>query len=175
VRSWAALRARYPTLQDVLEAPEGELREVLRPAGFSTQKARWIQASLVRVAEAFGSLTSEPLRAMADDEAERFLSNLPGVNLKSAKCVLLYSLGRQVLPVDTHLRRLAERVGLVERGLSEHRIHQSLEAIVPPTLRYALHVNAIPHGRMFCTALRPHCAACPVAALCDHARRSAGS
>ena len=95
------------------------------------------------------------------------LTTLPGIAIKSAKCVMMYSLDRQVLPVDTHLRRLGERLGWVRSGLSERRIHQEMESIVPADQRYSLHVNAIWHGRAVCRALRPRCDACVIAEFCS--------
>jgi endonuclease-3 len=79
---------------------------------------------------------------------------------------MMYAMGRKVLPVDTHLRRVAERLGWVAQGLSEKRIHAELDRLVPPDLRVSLHINAIWHGRSTCTALRPRCSECMVRQLC---------
>ncbi len=151
----------------LLEAPEHELAVLLADAGFSRQKARWIKRSLELVVERFGALSLSETSSWSDAEVEAFLTTLPGIAVKSAKCVMMYSLGREVLPVDTHLRRLAERLGWVPPGLSERRIHRALEALVPSGLRFALHVNAIWHGRSICRAIRPRCDACVLREGCE--------
>lgn len=142
------------------------LVRLLHPAGFARQKAAWIKGALKRIEERFGELTLEPASAWPGEDLESFLTSLPGISIKSAKCVMMYSMGRQVLPVDTHLRRLATRLGWVPEGLSEKRIHAALEAIVAPEDRYDLHVNAVWHGRKVCTARHPRCRECPLQSCC---------
>jgi endonuclease III len=142
-RTWNSLITAYPTWEMLLDAPEEEVAKVIADGGFSKQKARWIKRSLHLIQERGGSLSLHFLGDLSDTEAERFLCSLPGIDIKSAKCVLMYSLGRQVLPVDTHVRRVSERVGLVEPGLSSMRVHERLEAVVPPRWRYTYHVNAV--------------------------------
>lgn len=157
----------------LLNTPEEELAALLKDAGLSRQKARWIKRSLEMVVERFGRLSLDDTAAWTDEEVERLLTTLPGIAVKSARCVMMYSLDRQVLPVDTHLRRLAERLGWVAEGLTERRIHEQLEAIVPPELRHSLHVNAIWHGRSVCRAIRPHCGECVLVASCKHGIKEA--
>lgn len=167
-RTWSALTTKYRSWENVLAAPETELASTIADGGFSRQKARWIQQSLRLIKERFGTLSLRSLEGVDDLEAERFLCSLPGINIKSAKCILMYSLGRQVLPVDTHVRRLSERLGLVEAGLSSRRLHEELELAVPPRWRYDFHVNAVVHGRKVCTALAPKCQGCVLRDMCDY-------
>lgn len=151
----------------LLEISEEDLAALLKDAGFSRQKARWIKASLAMVVERFGSLDLEETASWSDDEVQAFLTDLPGIAVKSAKCVMMYSMDRLVLPVDTHLRRLAERLGWVPEGLTGRRIHSELEALVEPGLRHSLHINAIWHGRQVCRALRPCCEGCVLREGCQ--------
>jgi endonuclease III len=166
LRSWQRIIALGGPAA-LLEIPEEQLADLLKDAGFSRQKARWIKLSLAMVVERFGCLSLAATDDWQDQEVEVFLTTLPGIAIKSAKCVMMYSLGRKVLPVDTHLRRLCERLGWVAPGLSEKRIHRELEAIVPPDLRHSLHVNAIWHGRETCRALKPRCEACVIRSDCN--------
>jgi endonuclease III len=171
LRSWQTIEALGgPAV--LLEMSEERLAELLKDGGFSRQKARWIRQSLALILEHFGRLSLEKTASWSDEEVESFLTSLPGIKVKSAKCVMLYSLGRKVLPVDTHLRRLAERLGWMKPGLSEKRIHEALEAIVPPELRHPLHVNAIWHGRSVCRALKPRCEVCVVHRDCAYGMMS---
>lgn len=146
---------------------EEDLAQLLQPSGFSRQKARWIKQSLRLIRDEMGELSLARAQEWSSEELERFLCSLPGISIKSAKCIMLYSLKREVLPVDTHVRRVATRVGIVPEGLSERRIHTALEDVVPAQHRHRLHVNCIWHGRRVCKALRPRCSECVVRELCD--------
>jgi len=167
-RSWTDLWSRFPTPEEVRDADPLELEAVLRPAGFSRQKAGWIKGSLVRISQCMGELSLEALAGAPDEEVVEFLTTLPGISIKSALCIMMYSMNREVLPVDTHLRRIAERTALVQPGLTELRIHQRLQEVVPPKERFALHVNSVAHGRAVCTALRPRCSDCVLYDVCKH-------
>jgi endonuclease III len=167
-RTWNSLITAYPTWGMLLDAPEQEAAGIIKDGGFSRQKARWIKQSLKIIKERNGSLSLDFLDDLGDEEAERFLCSLPGINVKSAKCMLMYSLERDVLPVDTHVKRVSERLGLLETGFTSKRAHERLEAIVPPRYRFAYHVGAVVHGRQVCTVARPHCGECVVKRSCDY-------
>jgi endonuclease III len=168
LRTWEALVTAYPTWEMLMEAPEQEVAGVIADGGFSRQKAKWIKQSLHIIKERTGSLSLEFLDNLEDDEAERFLCSLPGINVKSAKCILMYSLERDVLPVDTHVRRVSERLGLLKPGLTSKRAHGQLEAVVPPQHRFAYHVGAVMHGRQVCIVARPRCGECVLRHACDY-------
>ena len=172
VRCWQRIQERGGP-QALLGMPEEGLAVLLKDGGFSRQKARWIKGALAQVMARFGRLSLGDAAGWSDQEVEAFLVTLPGISIKSAKCVMMYSLGRLVLPVDTHLRRLAERLGWTPRGLSERRIHETLEAMVPPEARVTLHVNAIWHGRGVCKAIRPRCDECVIQWACRYGVKKA--
>lgn len=143
------------------------ISRIIEQAGLSNQKA----AHFVRISRilrtTFGRVTLDPLRDQSNAEMEAFLTALPGVGKKTAKCVMLFSMGRSVLPVDTHIARVSERLGLVNPNVSKSRTHDVLEQIVPPELRYSFHVNVIAHGRTICHAPKPLCEHCPVRKMCQ--------
>jgi endonuclease III len=97
-----------------------------------------------------------------------FLRGLPGVGPKTAAAVLLFSLGRPAFPVDTHVWRVARRVGLIGPRVSAEAAHDLLERAVPPAWRHTLHVNLIRHGREVCHAQRPACDRCVLRSLCNY-------
>jgi endonuclease III len=167
-RTWNALVTAYPTWEMLLKASEQEIAAVIADGGFSRQKAHWIKRSLQMIQERSGSLSLDFLENLNDSEAERFLCSLPGINVKSAKCVLMYSLERDVLPVDTHVRRVSERLGFLKQGLTSKRAHEQLEAVFPPWHRSAYHVGAVVHGRQVCTVARPRCGGCVLKHSCDY-------
>ena len=145
------------------------LTGIIAEAGLSNQKAPRIIAIARRLASDFGDVTLDPLLEMDNQTAEDYLTSLPGVGTKTAKCVLLYALNRTVLPVDTHVGRLAARLGLIDFRLPVSRVHAELETVVPAAARYDFHVNGVMHGRKICRALRPHCGACSLQDLCPSA------
>jgi endonuclease III len=133
--------------------PLAEIEAAIRPAGLARSKAPRLVAVIGRIVGDFGAASLERLRGLDDAAAERYLESLPGVGPKTAKCVLMFALGREVLPVDTHVGRLGRRLGLVACGLSTRRTHAALAALVPPGERYAFHLNGFRHGRGVCLAL----------------------
>lgn len=118
--------------RDVMEMPLRRLKALIRDAGLSNQKAPRIRRILSRVHADWGSLSLVRLRKMDTPTAEAYLTSLPGVGVKTAKCVLMYSLGRLVLPVDTHIHRAAVRLGLLRDGFTSDRAHLELEKVVVP-------------------------------------------
>jgi endonuclease-3 len=162
--AYARMRERFPTWEDVRDAPEAELVEALRPGGLAAQKAPRIQAVL-------RDLERPDLEWLADrppDEAMRWLVALPGVGPKTASCVLLFSLDVPVMPVDTHIHRIALRVGLVPAGTSADAAHALLTEMTPPERMLEAHLLLIRHGRTTCTARRPRCEECVLLDLCDY-------
>lgn len=168
-RAYRLLRARYPTWEDVLEAPVAELYEVIKPAGLGNIKAPRIQNTLRAIIERRGSLSLDFLEGLSLEEGKRWLTSLDGIGPKTAACVLLFALGKPALPVDTHVHRVAQRLGLIGPKVAADQAHVLLEAALAPECVYPFHVDMIQHGRLVCHAQRPQCAVCPLHDLCDYA------
>lgn len=172
-RVFDRLKATYPSWETVLGLPLDEFKGTIKDAGLINQKAPRIQAILAKLKEDFGTVTLNPLHEMTDAGAEDYLTALPGVGVKTAKCVLLLSsLERQVLPVDTNVWRVSKRLELVRGDVPYNRVHEALEAVVPPKDRYSYHVNNLTHGKETCIALSPRCHRCPLNELCPYPRQS---
>lgn len=142
------------------------LRTLIGDAGLGHTKAAWLRDMVRQVIEDFGVASLEDLREAPDGEVIDYLTGLPGISIKSAKCIAMYSLGRQVLPVDTHVARLSRRLGLVPAETGASRLHRLIEQVVPTEHRYSFHVNALMHGRAVCIARQPRCAGCTLRRLC---------
>lgn len=167
---WDALKSRFPTWDHVLRAREETLRRVIEPLGLSQQRAKRIRIVLRAVRDEMGTLSLRRLRRMETAEAEAFLTSLPGVGLKVARCVLMYSCGHEVLPVDAHVLRVSKRIGLISGDTFWTEAHEAIHRAVPPEHRYSLHVNLVRLGRDVCGARTPQCEACPLArSLCRFA------
>jgi endonuclease III len=167
-RAFNSLRARYPDWESVRRAPTPDVADAIRSGGLAVIKAARIQRILDQILEARGALSLDFLDALSLDAARAFLRGLDGVGPKSAACVLLFSLDKPAMPVDTHVHRVAGRLGLIPRGTSAEAAHEQLERMVPPEEVYRFHVNLIWHGRKICKASRPRCAVCPVNGLCPY-------
>lgn len=165
-RAWSSLRSRFPTWEQVADAPASAVEDAIRPGGLAATKAPRIQAVLRAVRERWGGLDLAGLSGLDDREARGLLEALPGVGPKTAACVLAFSLGRPALPVDTHVHRLAVRLGLIPPGTGPAAAHDALERLVAPHERLPLHVALVRHGRVVCRATRPRCDACVLADLC---------
>jgi len=169
IRTYQALRAEMPTWGAVLDAPSEDLEEVLQDAGLAPTKARQIRAMLKEIEAREGALDLTQLRILADDAVEAYLTSLPGVSRKTARCVMLYTLGRQACPVDTHVWRIMRRLRVAPDKPWGESSGRRLEEAIPSALRSSLHVTLIAHGRSVCRARRPRCGECVLANLCPSA------
>ncbi|MGH2428077.1 MAG: endonuclease III domain-containing protein [Candidatus Limnocylindria bacterium] len=168
-RAFTALRERYPSWADVLAAPTDELVEVIRPGGLAPTKSRRIQHVLAEVDDATGgSWDLSFLGTLPLEEARDWLVSLPGIGRKTAAIILLFSFGRPVLPVDTHVHRVATRLGMLPPRAPLERAHDLLEAALAPEEMYPFHVELIRHGRDTCRAPRPICGLCPLTDACAY-------
>lgn len=164
----ATLVDAFPTWDEVMEAESAEVATAIRAGGLAQQKAPRIQEALraMRALKAAGG----DLTLMSVDDAMRWLTGLNGVGPKTAACVLLFSLGQPIMPVDTHIARVMTRLGIVPDRTStvtKQRILTDLIGLHAPTI-FAVHVETIEHGRTVCRARRPRCEACPLQDLCDY-------
>jgi endonuclease-3 len=168
-RAYESLRARFPTWEELAVARPSEVAASIRSGGLSNVKAPRILAILRAIQEREGYIDLSRLRRMGDAEARDYLISLPGVGPKTAAVVLAFSLDRPALPVDTHVHRVAGRLGLIQPRSSEAKAQEILEAITPPDIRVAMHVGLIRLGREICKPGRPRCEVCPLVDLCPTA------
>lgn len=168
--TYNALRHSFPRFNHLVVASEAEIAEVLVPGGLYNQKAAAIKNIIGELVLRFGRPTLAPLKNKQDQECEAILLSLPGVGKKTARCILMYSLGREVFPVDTHCWRISIRLGWISPSCSNGRCYPKdmdiLQDKIPPSLRYSLHVNFISLGREICTVRQPKCTECPITHLC---------
>lgn len=167
-RAFDALKARYPTWEAVRDAPLPELVETIHSAGLANQKAPRIQQVLRRIEAERGAFNIDFLAEMPLSEAKAWLTSLGGVGPKTAAIVLCFAYNRAAFPVDTHVHRVGQRIGLLPQGISADKAHDVMEAITPPEAYYEFHINLIRHGREICQARRPQCERCPLTAYCDY-------
>ncbi len=170
-RAFSNLRALFPTWPAVTDAPTSEIADAIRSGGLANIKAPRIQSILRSILSETGELSLEFLRCRALDDARSWLKALPGVGPKTAGCVLLFSLGLPAMPVDTHVYRVARRLGFIPANVNANEAHDLLDRLIGPDrdVIYSLHLNLIRHGRSVCKARTPACHVCVLADICPSA------
>ncbi len=165
-RAYADLRGRLPAWDDVADAPLPVIERAIRSGGLAPTKAPRIRAVLRALRDRGSALDDRALRRIRHDRLFALLVGLPGVGPKTAACVLLFSLDRPYFPVDTHVHRVAIRLGLVPSNATAVRTQETLQAALAAEQMYEVHMNLIRHGRHVCVALRPICSQCVLNDLC---------
>jgi endonuclease III len=167
-RAFAQLKSRFPSWEEVADAAAEDVADAIRCGGIADQKARRIQQILAVIEEREGRIDLDRLRELDDQAVESYLVSLPGVGPKTAACVLVFSMGRPAFPVDTHVHRVAARLGWIRAKATADQAYRLLGPAVPPDIRYDLHLALITHGRTVCRAQRPLCGDCAVRDLCAY-------
>jgi endonuclease III len=176
-RAYQQLIAAYPTWEEVRDAPTYKVAEAIKCGGLANIKSVRIQDVLHTLSERQkndeqqGTLSTyllQELRKRTPEESWHYLRTYPGVGPKTAACVLMFNMDEPVMPVDTHVHRVTQRLGLIGPKVSADQAHTLLAQATPPEWVYPLHVNLIRHGRQVCHAQRPACARCPLYAECAY-------
>ena len=166
--AYRQLRRRFRSWDRVATAPVEEIERCIRTAGLSRIKAPRIQRILQALRAEHGRADLEFLGTWRPQKAYDYLVQFDGVGPKTANCVLLFSFGMPVFPVDTHIDRIARRLGLLPASVPWARAHEVLTPMIAPKDRYATHVLLIAHGRRTCRARNPRCEWCSLLDLCPH-------
>ena len=165
-RAYNSLTSRFDSLEAIARADVVEIEEAIRTAGLFRVKAPRIKGVLTQILGEVGSFDLSFLRGMPLEEAKSWLKRLDGIGPKTAAIILCFSLGMPAMPVDTHIFRVAKRLGLIGPKVNPDQAHDLLEPQVPPEDVFAFHLYLINHGRRVCKAQRPRCADCVLAWGC---------
>lgn len=173
--AYERLTARFPSPEALADAPAAEVEEAIRVGGLAKAKAGSILAALRRIREARGQLELDFLAAMPLPAARAWLTSLPGVGVKTANILLLFSFGMPAFPVDTHILRVSKRLGIVDEGADLARAAFALEPHVPAGEGAPLHLNLIRVGRELCKPRAPLCPRCPLLPVCPTGQQNQGA
>jgi endonuclease-3 len=165
-RAFASLKDSFDSWEAVATAPAEHIAQVIQSGGLSQIKAVRIKQALEQIEKEQGLISLDSLKSKSMAEAEDYLMRLPGVGHKTARCVLLFSLGKPSLPVDTHVFRVAKRLGLIASTVSVEKAHSLLQEQIPPSKVYEFHIHMIEHGRRICRARQPRCNICIFIGTC---------
>lgn len=164
--AYEALVEQFASWAELADASAADIAAAIYQGGLANQKAERIKAILEQIGRERGELSLDFLDELPQGEAAAYLTSFRGVGPKTAACVLMFDLGKPVFPVDTHVFRIATRLGWVGDGATFESAHATLGELVPEDIRYRLHVNLVTHGREVCLARGPRCDACPVRGQC---------
>ena len=159
-RAFESLLTTFSSWERVADAGVENISRAIKSGGLANIKARRIKEVLLKIEERRDSLDLSFLKEFPLPEAKAWLEQLPGVGPKTAACVLLFGLGRPAMPVDTHVFRVANRLGLINSNTSPREAQELLESQLPPPYIYQLHLHLIEHGRKVCRARQPRCPEC---------------
>jgi len=165
-KGFAALKSRFPTWEDVLEADVEKIGEAIKIAGLHGQKSQTIKNFLTWLNAERGALDLEFICEMETDEAVKLLCQHKGIGIKTVSVTLAFACGREVFPVDTHILRISKRLGLIPSNCSAEKAHELMPTIVPGGKAFPFHLNLITFGRKICNAQRPKCDQCPLTEHC---------
>jgi len=168
-RAYEKMRKRFPKWKDVMEADVKELEESIRVGGLAGQKSERIKKMLADIVEKEGKLSLDSVCDLSVEEGLEYLKSFKGVGDKTAAIVMLFSCGKPVFPVDTHIHRLSKRLGLVPEKADAEKAHKILGKEVPEDIMYGFHINLIEHGRKICKARKPDCPSCTLNNKCPSA------
>ncbi|HET8913746.1 MAG TPA: hypothetical protein VFN23_19895 [Ktedonobacteraceae bacterium] len=176
-RAYKQLVDAYPTWEEVRDAPTYKVAEAIRSGGLANIKAPRIQDVLMTLTEqqaeqggnkSLAEYLYDELIKRSPDESWKYLRTIHGVGPKTAACVLMFNMNLAVMPLDTHVFRSSQRLGLIGPKTSVDKAHTLFAKVVPSEWVYILHVDLIRHGREICHSQRPECGRCPLHPECAY-------
>lgn len=159
-KAYQRLKTRFPHWENVLGAKTRAIVSAIRPGGLAEQKARRIHEILHWIKERERRLSLSFLKKMDSEEIKKTIGALKGIGPKTLHCLLLFGLGREAFPVDTHILRIGKRLGFIPEGMDAEKAHQWMASFIPKRKSLSLHLNLIRFGRSICKAKNPLCNAC---------------
>jgi endonuclease-3 len=169
-KAYQGLKARFPRWEDALEGKTESIVSAIQPGGLAEQKARRIREILYWIKKREGRLSLSFLKKMDSEEIRKTMGALKGIGPKTLHCLLLFGLGREAFPVDTHILRIGKRLGFIPEQMSAEKAHLWMRDLIPKGKSLSLHLNLIQFGREVCKARVPQCDICFVHKECLYRR-----
>ena len=164
-QAYSNLKKKFNSWDELAEIKRSQIEKVIKVAGLGKQKSAAIKNFLTTLKKKKGRLNLQHIKKMTDDEILNDLTSIKGIGVKTASCVLLFSLDRNVCPVDTHVHRTLNRVGIV-KSKSPDKTFEQLMMNFPDGIAHQFHTNLIKLGREICKPAKPSCSICPLLNLC---------
>jgi endonuclease-3 len=170
-KAFINLKENFKTWDELIDTPIKGIKDSIRVCGLANTKARQIKLMLKNMKRNYGSLDLSFLRKMDNDKIYNELLQYEGLGVKTISCVLVFSMGRDVFPVDTHVHRILNRLGVVETKTAEKTFEKASQ-IIPEGKKYSFHTNLIKFGRNICKASKPLCYLCFLYRYCKFEEKS---
>jgi endonuclease-3 len=170
-RAYRSLIKKFKNWEKVRKAKVKEIEKAIKVGGLSEIKSKRIKDILEQIYEENKSLDLSFLKKWEDEQIKNYLLQFKGVGEKTAACVLLFSLKRKVMPVDTHILRVSKRLELLSQKTDSVQAHKIFLKLVPKNLVYSFHLNMIEQGRKVCKAKNPCCDICNLYNLCPYPKK----
>jgi endonuclease III len=169
-KAYNTMLERFGDWDGVMQANTDELADAIKTTRYPEQKAPQIQETLRIIKAERGEFNIDFLEDLPVEEAMEWLQNLPGVGPKTATLLLLFNFYKPVMPVDTHVFRISQRVGLIGARVTANKAHKLLLEILPPEPEelFNFHVHMLKHGQRVCTYYSPKCEKCILNSLCNY-------
>jgi endonuclease-3 len=167
-RAFETLKRRFPTWEQARRARVTSIEAAIKSGGLARQKSVRIKQLLNEIYDLRGSLDLSFLATAPLEDAARFLASFKGVGPKTVACTLLFACNRPIFPIDTHIFRIARRLGLISEKCSDQEAHTLMTAMIPDRRFYEVHVNMIRHGRRICRPQNPLCEQCCLVEYCRY-------
>jgi len=177
-KAFKNLKNRYKSWDELLTAKRKQIESVIRVCGLAETKSAAIKNVITGLKKSTGKISLNHLKKYSNKDAIQELVQHKGIGVKTASCVLLFALGRNVCPVDTHVHRTTNRIGIVSEKNPDKTFY-ALNKNFPERIAHSFHTNLIRLGREICKPTNPSCSICPIVNICKYkdknfAKRGAG-
>ena len=166
-RAYQNLKHKYKSWDEIAKLTPSRIEKIIRVAGLGKQKANAISNVLKGLKKINGKIKLDFLDKLDDKSVIDNLTKFNGVGVKTASCVLLFSMNRDVCPVDTHVHRTLNRMGLVNTNTPDKTFNQ-ISGKIPIGTAHSFHTNLIRLGREICKPTKPNCTICPMEKYCNY-------
>ena len=173
-RAFRNLKDKFNNWEEVAEQTRIKIEKQIKIAGLGKQKSGAIKSFLSSVKKGKGKVSLNYLKDFSDNEILTELTKYDGVGVKTASCVLLFSLKRNICPVDTHVHRTLNRIGIVNTKTPD-KTFLAIKDKIPDGIAHSFHTNLIRLGREICKPAKPNCSVCPLLKVCNYDNKNLNS
>ncbi len=160
------LKSNFKNWDDAAAASVDKIKECIKVCGLSNTKAKNVRDMLNSMLDNYGTLDLSFMKEYSDEKIYKEFLQYEGIGVKTISCVLIFALGRDAFPVDTHVHRVLNRLGIVKTN-SPGKTFEEMNCKIPEGKKYELHSNLIKFGRNICRAKNPLCGICFLYSLCS--------
>ena len=164
-KAYSNLKKKFNSWQEVADSSRKKIEQTIRVAGLGKQKSTAIKSFLTNLKSKNGKLDLKYIKRMDNEKILNELTSINGIGVKTASCVLLFSLNRNVCPVDTHVYRTLNRIGIVKTKTPDKTFYL-INKNLPESIAHQFHTNLIKLGREICKPTKPLCSVCPLLKVC---------